>query len=525
MREKILTESEERKVDLVYLNHMELYNKVREKVCEKSDYDLVFAIMGVMMLLLPIVEMAGYAVLGICGAIFASLLTIGVLIYLGYNYYRKSLERTAMELGLNIEDFKKAKLDVKFELIHPGWGAVYKHIWRFKKDITKLYFKYLPMKLVINENEFKAFLHIPYIEFQLRTSDVDDLIKIFNRVKERVGEMSSSECKSELTPWEFFSKYFLSEWIKAYKEKIVEESKKDPSYEKINNCRKKMDVCEKILTYFNEFEKSSRISGDLVVELEDLLEEKEDVLSVSKDEVMKLVEAWRRYKMEERFSDTINNASSLDRGMNILREVFDTSNMEYVYNKTASLLITFATGTFGITYSILVFITYYSFLLGMLAYILIILGFRNYKGKISNGYLIITYRDYVGYIFGGLVLTPIISFFVGAMCIIHGLALLINEKAEIEELTQLILRDAREGLYDVENKFVRYFLLLHEQPRVSDTEIVNLETEIKELKKGITTGKIIIKLTERGEKKILHAFEMLRKSVRKKIEIGIPHEY
>ena len=334
--------------------------------------------------------------------------------------------------------------------------------------------------------------------------------------------MSSSECKSELTPWEFFSKYFLSEWIKTYIEKIVEESKKDPSYEKIDNCRKKMDVCEKILTYFNEFEKSSRISGDLVVELEDLLEEKEDVLPVSKDEVMKLVEAWRRYKMEERFSDTINNASSLDKGMNILREVFDTSNMEYVYyNKTASFLIIFAAGTLGITYSILVFITYYSFLLGMLACILIILGFRNYKEKISNGYLIITYRDYVGYIFGGLFLIPIISFFIGAMCIILGLPLLINEK-EIKELT---LRDARGELYDVENKFVRYFLLLHEQPRVSDTEIVNLETEIKELKKGITTGKIIIKLTERGEKKILHAFEMLRKSVRKKIEVGIPHEY
>ena len=212
--------------------------------------------------------------------------------------------------------------------------------------------------------------------------------------------------------------------------------------------------------------------------------------------------------------------------------------MEYVYNKTANLLIIFATGTLCITYSILVLITcpYYFFffplgesayilIILVLAYILIILGFKNYKGKISNGYLIITFRDYVGYIFGGLVLTPIISFFVGAMCIIHGLALLINEKAEIEELTQLILRDAREGLYDVENKFVRYFLLLHEQPRVSDTEIVNLETEIKELKKGITTGKIIIKLTERGEKKILHAFEMLRKSVRKRIEVGIPHEY
>ena len=524
MREKILTESEERKVDLVYLNHMELYNKVREKYVKNFDkLDLLTVIMRALLISLLYVPLLPL-VLGICGAIFALLLTIGVLIVF-YNNYRKSLERTAMELGLNIEDFKKAKLDVKFELIHPGWDAVYKYIWRLKKDITKLYFKYLPMKLVINENDFKAFLHIPYIEFQLRTSDVDDLIKIFNRVKERVGEMSSSECKSELTPWEFFSKYFLSEWIKAYKEKIVEESKKDPSYEKIDNCRKKMDVCEKILTYFNEFEKSSRISGDLVVELEDLLEEKEDVLSVSKDEVMKLVEAWRRYKMEERFSDTINNASSLDRGKNILREVFDTSNMEYVYNKTANLLIIFATGTLCITYSILVFITYYSFLLGMLAYILIILGFRNYKEKISNGHLIITFRDYVGFIFGGLVLIPIISFFVGAMCIILGLAFLINEKAEIEKFTQLILRDAREELYDVENKFVRYFLLLHEQPRVSDTEIVNLETEIKELKKGITTGMIIIKLTERGEKKILHAFEMLRKSVRKKIEVGIPHEY
>jgi hypothetical protein len=56
---------------------------------------------------------------------------------------------------------------------------------------------------------------------------------------------------------------------------------------------------------FQELDKAPRTSVDLVVKVEDFLDEKkdaEDILPVSKDEVTKLVEAWRVFKTEIRLA-------------------------------------------------------------------------------------------------------------------------------------------------------------------------------------------------------------------------------
>lgn len=73
-----------------------------------------------------------------------------------------------------------------------------------------------------------------------------------------------------------------------------------PCYSEEERYNRVERAFEKVFNIFKEFDKAPRISGDLVVELEDILEKNKDIIPVSNDEVMKLVEAWRKYKLEER---------------------------------------------------------------------------------------------------------------------------------------------------------------------------------------------------------------------------------
>ena len=165
---------------------------------------------------------------------------------------------------------------------------------RIEACFTIRYLRYLAMKSRINESEFRNYLYCPVTSIQLMESDKDKVVEIFRGVKERVKNKDiSGECKADLTLWEFFKKHFYNWWITE--ERIYNPNDEDRDTERYNKAK---EVYEKVYNYFKEFDKAPRISGDLVVELEDILEENGDIIPVSRDIVMKLVEAWRVFKTE-----------------------------------------------------------------------------------------------------------------------------------------------------------------------------------------------------------------------------------
>ena len=240
-----------------------------------------------------------------------------------FNLHYKELKRSRVEwciksmislFNLHYKELKRAGLS-NGEIVDFHFpNDFHKSIWEDEAEFTKRHLKYLAMKSRIDESEFRNYLQDTSLHLQLRESDKDELVEIFRKVKERAENMGvSDECKLELTPWEFFKIFFYQRGILALTLRLrgwvnMEDKVKSTPWDKCF-VKGKVDTEDlvrmlwdlyKVLNIFQKFDEAPRISGDLVVELEDVLEENKDIIPVSRDKVMKLVETWRRYKMEER---------------------------------------------------------------------------------------------------------------------------------------------------------------------------------------------------------------------------------
>lgn len=311
----VLTESEWRRIDEIYKRYIkQSYNKIM------SDQRSICNTLIIIGSILIVVFIISYVI---------SLIFIGGLLVL-------SCLSLLLGLALLVTVFLNYPIhwEDREDREDPGdWGDC-KRDAESEKYFTMQYFRYLAMKSKLNESEFRKFLDAPYLIPKLKENDKDDLVKIFRNVKERAENMKiTDECKTDLTPWEFFKKYFYvwkREVLGFYSNdndlfEILKRNKRRAELDKCkvdllthweffkwkreelkfysNDSKRYHRVCdayEKVYNYFKELDKAPRISGDLVVELEDVLEENKDIIPVSKDEVMKLVDAWRRYKVEER---------------------------------------------------------------------------------------------------------------------------------------------------------------------------------------------------------------------------------
>lgn len=296
----MLTESEEKRIDEIYEEHAEFWSKLHSKLYYCTDeaiangLTLVLIATGIVAIIVGIVI---EAIVGIPEAIIGGFLTflVGSVISLLCHFISMcikctmKMEKEFQEVGIPIESYKSLR-EYNDELEQP-------ELFKMAANLTKLYLKYLPMKSKIDEKEFKQFLRHPpdlkqlcYFEIHLKENDKQELIEIFRDVRKRAEKMDiSNECKVVgLTPLEFFIKYFYR-WRIRVGDNV---DNKSTIYVKAEK------VYEKVFDIFQEFDNAPRISGSLVVELEDILEEDKDIIPVSKDKVMKLIEAWREYKTE-----------------------------------------------------------------------------------------------------------------------------------------------------------------------------------------------------------------------------------
>ncbi|MGB7532955.1 MAG: hypothetical protein WA977_08300 [Halobacteriota archaeon] len=289
----MITESEERRIDEIYNNHAKLWIELQNKVHSYSTKIAIYSF-ALSLSAAVIASIAGNIVVGFVTFVFTFI--VSAIIFL--LYYDKKGDEELEELGFSKEELERIVNDETESDIIAYWKDYYKEIWRNEADFTKGHLKYLAMKLRIEERDFKNFLYCPYTNFQLKEREKDDLVKIFENVREKCENIRlADECKVGLTPWEFFRRHFYG-WMREeeYNYSTIDK----PGYSEEERYEGVERAFEKVFNIFKEFDKAPRISGDLAVELEDLLEENKDISPVSKAEVMKLVEAWRKYKLEER---------------------------------------------------------------------------------------------------------------------------------------------------------------------------------------------------------------------------------
>ncbi|MGB7532953.1 MAG: hypothetical protein WA977_08290 [Halobacteriota archaeon] len=286
MGEKLLTESEERRIDEIYDDLAELWRNFHAKLYY-WDSDSMCIVQMLLAFIVPAIVgtiIGGHVLFGLIMG------TVGIIIIMPINFVICGIkqDKALQEIGMP-EEAVICDLDSL----------------KIVANLTKLYLKYLPMKSKIDENEFNKFLRHPcrppdpkfkyavegLQDIYLRENDKQELIKIFREVKKRAENMGiANEYKMTLTPLEFFRNYFFQWWQIELETPTDEHSTKEWS--------RKRKVYKELKTYFKEFDEAPRISGVLVVELEDLLEENR--IPVNKAEVMKFIEAWRKYKLEER---------------------------------------------------------------------------------------------------------------------------------------------------------------------------------------------------------------------------------
>lgn len=201
------------------------------------------------------------------------------------------------------------------------------------------------MKHNIKEKDF-----ITYLDFnqkvvpeplRFKKTEKEKLLKTFKKIKKRVNKIDiSKKCKSDYTPWEFFRihffDWFIQKNIQTYRKygqvlpynydfKIANINLKDvieelDIYEKLDFYKipisgssksndtnfSEFDITKwclyfQVLTFFQEFERAPRITGDLVIQLEDTLDKVKKISDVSKGMILPVVESWRKYKTEIAF--------------------------------------------------------------------------------------------------------------------------------------------------------------------------------------------------------------------------------
>lgn len=283
MRGEILTESEKRRIDKIYEGHIkECKKRFREKLRTKSIRRCIVVIVFLLVIY--------------------SFLWVGI----GLSGETVTLEGAAIIVGLLSLFILPALAQLLVCSKSGGWWCIgtiapenVVYALKMEAYFTKKYLEYLPMKVRLDGNEFKRYVnHNVPSGLTLNEKNMNKLTEIFITVKERINDIRiSDECKVDLTPWEFFRNYIFYWGI--YNWAIMD----NPSY-----ARGEGKLVYKIMFgIFQELDKAPRISGDLMIKLEDFLvyecknkRDSEDIFPVSKEEVMKLAEAWRKYKTEER---------------------------------------------------------------------------------------------------------------------------------------------------------------------------------------------------------------------------------
>ena len=280
MREELLTESEERRINEIYEEHAKYYeDKVRGDYRRSAiETGSTLLIVGIILCILNQPIGIIFILISLVAFLYSpEWLSCIKFLYEGESYLLiKHLRSITMKRDVNEHSFT----DYLGKTLSPPSIKTFsmKHLRSIppKSDLSKIPYEWARRRL----NKDKE----------------NELIAIFKKVKERADHVAIDDSyKLQQTPWEFFRDHFFNWWIT---EKRKYEAKSKPSYSEEERWWKVSKLYDKTLKHFQEFDKAPRISGDLAVEFEDFLEENRDIIPVSKDKVMKLIEAWRKYKTE-----------------------------------------------------------------------------------------------------------------------------------------------------------------------------------------------------------------------------------
>lgn len=272
----MLTESKEKRIEEIYESHRKSWENFRNEVYNTVKLR-VLILRVLFIILIPVIPPIAIILLILLperirrSAIMKRLKEEGFKVNVlheeyGFFMYQPNWKRKDIGWMLYNQKIRKHNKKAYITSAHLSTEFI-EYKWKTEACITKTHLKYLPMKSNTTEDEFKKFLRRPLLlPVLLREIEEVELLTIFKRVLERSKNMEiPDEHKVDFTPFEFFRNYFFCWW----KHERVVYSHSQHSYSDRTRIEKVEGVYHKVLGYFKEFDKAPRISGSVVVELED----------------------------------------------------------------------------------------------------------------------------------------------------------------------------------------------------------------------------------------------------------------